>query len=140
MDADKYDNIVAFWWPKDPVKAGEERVFNYRLTFTSDMLNRPPLGRVIATRIGAVPGNKDRRLFVLDFNHVAQAGPQGMQPAISTSAGQITNLVAYPNRDTGGWRLSFELAPEGAKPIELRGYLKSGDDVLTETWSYQWNR
>jgi glucans biosynthesis protein len=140
VDADKYDNIVAFWWPKDPVKPGEEHVFNYRLTFTSDMLSRPPLGRVIATRTGAVPGDKDRRLFVLDFDHVAQPGPQGMQPTVSTSAGQITNLVMYRNRETGGSRLSFELTPEGDKPIELRGYLKSGDDVLTETWSYQWNR
>lgn len=140
VDADKYDNIVAFWWPKDPVKPGEEHVFSYRLTFTSDMLSRPPLGRVAATRIGAVPGDKDRRLFVLDFEGVAQAGPEGMQPAVSTSAGKLANLVMYRNQETGGWRLSFELAPEGDKPIELRGYLKSGDDALTETWSYQWNR
>jgi glucans biosynthesis protein len=140
VDADKYDNIVAFWWPKDPVKPGEEHVFRYHLTFTSDMLSRPPLGRVIATRIGAVPGNKDRRLFVLDFDHLGQPGPQEIQPTVSTSAGEITNLVVYRNAKTGGWRLSFELAPAGDKPIELRGYLKSGDDVLTETWSYQWNR
>jgi glucans biosynthesis protein len=33
--------------------------------------------------------------------------------------------------------VSFELLPQG-NDSELRCFLKLGDDVLTETWSYQW--
>jgi glucans biosynthesis protein len=138
VDADKYDNMVAFWWPKDPVKAGEEHVYNYHLAFTTDVLSRPPLGHVIATRVGEA--RDKNRLFVLDFVGVPGPGTEGLQASVSASAGQIVNLTTYRNVETGGWRTSFELAPDGDQPIELRGYLKSGDEFLTETWSYQWNR
>lgn len=138
-EGDGGDNILAFWWPRDPAKAGEERRFVYRLIFTPDMLDRPPLGRAIATRIGA-GSDKTRRLFVIDFDHMADAAPAAIDAAISTSAGQIVEPRTRRNPETGRWRTSFELAPEGDKPIELRCYLKSGDDILTETWSYQWSR
>lgn len=138
-EGDGGDNVLAFWWPRDPAKAGEERRFAYRLIFTPDMLDRPTLGRATATRIGA--RDKGRRLFVIDFDHVPDAAaPAAIDAAISTSAGQIVGPGTRRNPETGGWRTSFELAPEGDKPIELRCYLKSGDDILTETWSYQWSR
>jgi glucans biosynthesis protein len=42
------------------------------------------------------------------------------------------------NPQTGGWRISFELAPEGEKVVELRARIKLGDEPLTETWTYRW--
>jgi glucans biosynthesis protein len=41
---------------------------------------------------------------------------------------------------SGTWRLSFDLEPEkGKNPTELRAILRSGKDILTESWVYQWN-
>lgn len=52
------------------------------------------------------------------------------------------------NPVTGGWRLVFQLdngkanpirlmlETEQVQPIELRAFLRSGEDTLTETWSY----
>ncbi len=47
-------------------------------------------------------------------------------------------MTAPENPYTKGWRMSFELLPQGSDPSELRCFLKLGNDVLTETWSYQW--
>jgi glucans biosynthesis protein len=32
------------------------------------------------------------------------------------------------------------MIPETDDPIELRCFLRTGQDVLTETWSYQWQK
>ena len=61
-----------------------------------------------------------------------------IQAVVSASTGQIQNVVAHKNPHNNGWRLSFELLPQGGDPSELRCFLKLGNDVLTETWSYQW--
>ena len=61
-----------------------------------------------------------------------------------------TRLVGqqlYKNRVTGGWRLVFDIQlpesgsldavlPNRPRPYELRAFLRNGEDVLTETWSY----
>ena len=51
--------------------------------------------------------------------------------------GKLLEQQVFPNSVTGGWRLSFRyqhLDPE--KPLEMRAVLKSGQEVVTETWSY----
>jgi glucans biosynthesis protein len=66
--------------------------------------------------------------------------PADAKPRLEASAdkGKLLNSVLMPNPETGGWRITFELAPEGAKAVELRAQLKLGDMPLTETWSYRW--
>jgi len=64
--------------------------------------------------------------------------PRPVKSKISASTGQVQNVVAHKNPYTKGWRMSFELLPQGNDPSELRCFLKLGNDVLTETWSYQW--
>jgi glucans biosynthesis protein len=40
----------------------------------------------------------------------------------------------------GVWRTAFVLVPDGSgRPVELRCFLRKGQHVLTETWSYLWN-
>ncbi|MFZ1326876.1 MAG: glucan biosynthesis protein G [Candidatus Contendobacter sp.] len=142
--AERYDNIAAFWTPEKPVEAGQQLEFNYRLSF---FLEQPSLmtgGRTLSTRIGAGgAGDLDpkRRRFVIDFGgeNLAKLAPEAPVAAVvSSSTGQIENVVVQANPQTQGWRLSFELTPQGETPAELRGFLKLGEDVLTETWSYQW--
>jgi glucans biosynthesis protein len=43
------------------------------------------------------------------------------------------------NPINGTWRVAFTIPPDGSgRPVELRCYLRLGDDTLTETWSYLW--
>ena len=60
------------------------------------------------------------------------------QLEVSTDQGKLVNQVLTPNPETGGWRISFELAPQGAKAVELRARIKLDDAPLTETWTYRW--
>jgi glucans biosynthesis protein len=50
--------------------------------------------------------------------------------------GEIEESNAYRVEATGQWRMMVRVKQlDVAKPTELRGYLLSGSDVLTETWS-----
>jgi glucans biosynthesis protein len=79
---------------------------------------------------------------VIDFGggHLGElAADAPVQAVINASAGQVINTVVQKNPFTNGWRVSFELLTEGNDSIGLRCFLKLGTDVLTETWSFQWN-
>ena len=142
--AERYDNIAAFWNPMKPVEAGQQLEFNYRLYFFLDLPNLSPGGHALTSRVGAGgAGDLDasRRRFMIDFGGEALSKLPENAPVkamISTSAGQVQNIVVQKNTYTQGWRVSFELLPQGNDSAELRCFLKLGDDVLTETWSYQW--
>jgi glucans biosynthesis protein len=145
-DAEKYDNIVAFWAPDQPSDEGKDYTFRYRMHFTLDETSAPLLGKVASTRIGSAGGGENgqrRRKFVVDFQGEAlkRYGDKAKLTAdVSVSSGKIDHTLVQKNRETGGWRLSFELAPEKDKdPVELRAALKSSNEVLTETWLYQWS-
>jgi glucan biosynthesis protein len=50
--------------------------------------------------------------------------------------GEIEESNAYRLDATGQWRMMVRVKQlDVTKPTELRGYLQSGADVLTETWS-----
>ncbi|MBA4280583.1 MAG: glucan biosynthesis protein G, partial [Ralstonia sp.] len=51
--------------------------------------------------------------------------------------GKIESIFGQPNTATGGWRVTVRLKRvDDDKPVELRGYLRSGGTGLSETWSY----
>ena len=142
--AERYDNIAAFWTPEKPVEAGQRLEYNYRLSFFLDLPGLSSGGRTLASRVGAGGAGdlqSERRRFVIDFggeNLSKLADDAPVEGVVSGSTGQIENVVVHKNPQTQGWRLSFELLPQGDTASELRGFLKLGNDVLTETWSYQW--
>ncbi|RYF68469.1 MAG: glucan biosynthesis protein D, partial [Comamonadaceae bacterium] len=43
-----------------------------------------------------------------------------------------------PNGVAGQWRAQFDFTADGAEPVDLRLYLKSGDRTLSETWLFQY--
>ncbi|MEE4376692.1 MAG: glucan biosynthesis protein G [Candidatus Competibacteraceae bacterium] len=143
-DAERYDNIVAFWIPEQPLEAHSSFATEYRLHFASQLDRKPPGGQTLATRIGAGgAGGVDptKRRFVLDFggkNLTALPEDTEITALVNASAGKIDNIVVKKNPFTTGWRASFELLPENEPVIELRCFLKSAGNVLTETWSYRW--
>jgi periplasmic glucans biosynthesis protein len=42
-----------------------------------------------------------------------------------------------PDSVPGHWRASFDYTASGPGVVEMRLFLKTGDQTLSETWSYQ---
>jgi glucans biosynthesis protein len=100
---------------------------------------------VTSTRTAAVPGRPELRRFVIEFAG-AYLNSQPEDPAIEAiltfGAGgqQAGRTVVQKNRFSGAWRVVFEIRSNpGDAPVELRCFLRKGQHVLTETWSYLWN-
>jgi periplasmic glucans biosynthesis protein len=144
-----HDNIVAYWLPAKPVKSGDHLEISYRLHWRNDEPHPPAnLGRVVATRTGAggVPGrpladDKTKRKFVIDF----EGGPlEGMAPrfdvtpVVTTSHGTVDNAYVIKVVGTDKWRALFDLTTDGKEPVDLRCFLRLGEDTLSETWIYQY--
>jgi len=134
------DNIVAFWNPNHPIPAQAEYRFTYRLHWCWLPPAMPSKAMTAETRVGAGP-EKGTRRFSIDFvgARLADLKPDApIEPEVTTSAGSVQHLVVQPNPATGGWRVSFVLAPAEAVLAELRCTLKLGDELLSEVWSYRW--
>lgn len=142
-DAERYDNISAFWVPDQPIQEGRELAFDYRLHFSLDEITAPGSGKVISTRIGKSPAENGSRRFMVDFASPSLkllADKANVRAEVTASSGKLANARVEKIELNETWRLSFDLQPEPDKnPVELRAMIKSGEDNLTETWVYQWN-
>jgi glucans biosynthesis protein len=136
------DNIVAYWVPAQlPVK-GQPLDFAYRLHWQGAQMQRPPGAWVTQTRVGRGFAElaEDEQQFVVDFTGPSLASLPADAPvkAVVTapSNGQIVESNAYRVEATGAWRMTVRVKQlRRTEPTELRGFLQSGQDVLTETWS-----
>ena len=63
------------------------------------------------------------------------------QPVLWASRGEFSYIFteAVPDDVPGHWRAQFDLTVTGADPVEMRCYLRNGDEVLSETWLYQYH-
>lgn len=145
-DDEIHDNIVTYWVPDEPVRAGSERMFSYRLHWVAqEPFPARSTGQVIATRIGrgGVPGQprpKGRTKFAIDFEGGELSGlgkKENVKPVISASRGDIETPYALKVVGTGKWRAVFDLHAGGSDPINLRCFLTRDDRALSETWLYQ---
>jgi glucans biosynthesis protein len=147
-----HDNIVAFWVSDQPLKVGESRTFAYRLRASvAPTLNREPLGYVERTRSGRDvvpgPGTKEKlpqslRRFIVEFaggDLAMLAAAQPVKAELSVSAGEVSDLTVQKLPESGGWRVSFRLAPSETNPVDMRLFLTLRDKRLTETWNYVWS-
>lgn len=148
-DDEIHDNIVAMWVPKEPAEAGNQYRLKYRLHWLADEPYPTTLARCVATRLGngGLPGQprpKGVRKFVVEFT-----GPPleklafGVRPdaVLWASRGAFSNVFTEPVPDdnAGHWRAQFDLTAEGNDPVEMRLYLRLGDQTLSETWLYQYH-
>jgi glucans biosynthesis protein len=139
-DSEVNDNIVAFWRPEAPLRPGRAATLAYRLYWCWSPPDRPPGASVAATRVGRGSGGRRRR-FVVDFvgEPVADAArAAGIVPQISASPGTIADIVARPNPEIRGYRVSFELDPGNENLCELRMVLQADGKPVSETWLYRW--
>jgi glucans biosynthesis protein len=78
---------------------------------------------------------------VIDFagpalKDLAQDAP--VEAVLTASQSKLGPAVVQFNPETSGRRVFFEMSSEITKPVELRCFLRNAQQVLTETWSYQW--
>ncbi len=59
---------------------------------------------------------------------------------ITASRGRVELTSARPLAAINGYRAMFDVVPtdDSTEPIELRLYLRLGEEALSETWLYQW--
>jgi glucans biosynthesis protein len=97
---------------------------------------------VVATRVGNDTRDPQARQIGIDF-----AGPKLIAlpekvtptPIVSCSDnGLIVDNQIFRNSYNATWRVMLKVKskPDNKGPIDLRCTLKSGDEVLTETWTY----
>ena len=156
-DKEANDNIVAYWVPtqlpeiKDPVE------FAYQLKWYFPRQDFQAVGRVFATRTAA--GSDDGTMkLIIDFKGGKLASLPEKLPVeapleamVSVSeGGEILEKQLYRVEPEGAWRLVFQARRKNdgglsevlsvplvkEPPLELRAYLVSNKEVLTETWSY----
>jgi glucans biosynthesis protein len=150
-DTEINDNIIAFWVPDRLPEKEKPLWFSYKMTWGYPASNRPPGGRVVATRVakGKKPNSKT---FIIDFagDRIESLPADKPLTAVVTvdPRSKLLEQQLYKNSVTGGWRLVFQISidepgsiekvlPPGKRPaLELRAFLKQGDNALTETWSY----
>jgi glucans biosynthesis protein len=135
--------------PKEPVKAGQSFRLKYRVHWAADEPSPSPLGRCVATRMGnggqpGQPRPKGVRKFMIEFlGGPLKDIPYGVKPeaVLSTSRGEFSYVFTEAVSDgvAGHWRAQFDLTVSGPEPAELRCYLRNGEQVLTETWLYQYH-
>lgn len=139
-DKEIYDNIVAFWRPEQPLEAGQEYSYAYRLHWCDDAPIEGDVARVIDTRTGKRIF-QEGRLFTIDFAPHPGLGvdPAALTPRVRTNRGEITGAIVQMNPATGGMRLAFTLvAPEDVKQVELRAELLREDARVSEIWLNRW--
>jgi glucans biosynthesis protein len=136
------DNIVAFWTPAGPVRAGAEMALRYRLHWSAHEPVAAGVAQVVATRTGAggrpglaAPAGVTK--YVVDFEggRLPELNHQsGVVAVVTASRGQPIDVVAYPVVGTHRWRLMFDVASASGKEVDLRAFLRLGAEALTETW------
>ena len=82
----------------------------------------------------------DEQQFMVDFSGPSLAPLPASAPVKAMVSapvnGEILETNAYRVEATGAWRMMVLVKQlDAAQPVELRGYLQNGPDVLTETWS-----
>jgi glucans biosynthesis protein len=139
------DNIVAFWRPAAPAKAGERFAFSYTMRWMADEPAPVPPARVVdswrgtAGPPGEAPTPGATRL-VADFEGPSLAGltqASGVEPRVSLSRGQPVHVVAYSVAGTGRWRLIVDVPSPHGQPLDARAYLSLKGNALSETLVYQ---
>jgi periplasmic glucans biosynthesis protein len=137
------DNVVAYWVPDFQPRPKEVLPYSYRVLWQKDQESRPSIGWVRETRRGRGGVRSQDGSVML---HVDFEGPTlTRMPANATADaelwidanGEVLERYLIRNEATGGFRFVVRFRRvAAAKPVELRAHLKTGNTVLSETWSY----
>jgi glucans biosynthesis protein len=137
-DREIYDNIVTYWRPRDPLTAGQEYRFNYKLTWCEEPPVDQSLPRVINTRMGKRFAGG--RIATIDYSNAASLPEKldNLSVHVSSSQGKVSDGILQRNPNTGGVRLAFTFFPADLKSMELRAQLMNRGKMASEVWLYRW--
>ena len=149
-DEEIYDNIVAMWVPSAKASAGSSYQLHYRLHWMAAEPFIMDLARCVASRIGrgGVPAQRPvaEHKFEVEFQGSALepfVPGAAVQAVLTVSRGKISNLAteAVPDGVAGHWRAFFDLSglEQATDPVEIRMFLRHGQQTLSETWLYQYH-
>ncbi|WP_111495961.1 glucan biosynthesis protein G [Marinobacter bohaiensis] len=140
------DNIVAFWRPGKPIKAGQERTLEYTMRFGDQEIAREPTASALQTFVGEgdrIGGGSVEGAYriIVDFTGGELAKLKSDAPVVSQVSGGdgvevIEHFVEY-NEPLDAWRLSMLVKPNPEADMALRGFLSMDGKPLTETWTYE---
>jgi glucans biosynthesis protein len=137
-----HDNIVAYWKPAKALEPGAPFTFGYRLSWGEDVPTPWSAARVRKTRVGKVrKGDRQNQIFVVDFDGPAFAELRELpRPEVAASAGTIVHLSVARHPHIDGVRVKFELDAADSEAVELRLALKSGEQIISESWLFRWTQ
>lgn len=138
------DNIVAFWTPDEPARAGDAVKLSYSLHFGQPGVSQQPGGHTTATFIGGSEGavaSENAYRFVIDFQDGALDSLASDAAVISNVSGGegvevLEHFVQYV-KAKDAWRLSVLAQSNPSESLTLRGFLSLDGEPLTETWTYE---
>ncbi|GIT92025.1 glucans biosynthesis protein G [Jannaschia pagri] len=138
-DEEIYDNIVAYWRPRDVIPAGSEARFTYRMTWGDAAPERRDVARVLNTHMGK-NFTRDRWLAAIDFAaHPALVGDlDDVTIQVSSGSADVSEGILQRNPETGGARLAFTFDPGDRRAVELRAQLRKDGTTVSEVWLYRW--
>ncbi|MEM8823893.1 MAG: glucan biosynthesis protein G [Pseudomonadota bacterium] len=141
-DEEIYDNIVAYWRPRDVIPAGSEHRMSYKMYWGGEPEERKDVTHVLNTHMG-LNFSRDRILAAIDFaDHPALADLDNVR--IFVAAGGRTDVsdgILQRNPETGGARLAFTFDPTERDAVELRAQLLDAlGTPISEVWLYRWTR
>ncbi len=118
------DNIIAYWRPAEPLKAGQSRLFAHQQVWCRELPDGPKGPIVSQSRSGAGAVEGARR-FLVEFKGDALKGlPRAaLSYALSASDGAFLSQRLRHAPDQGVARLVFEIDGKGAATVELRAAL-----------------
>ncbi len=141
-----FDNIVAFWRPREPLQPGTAYTYRYRLNWCDEPPAAPDLAMVTQTLVGASTRLEGARLFYIDFAGTERLNlcdeaticPNNVLE-LTSSAGKFENIAIRRNQIAGGHRVSFDYQPApGVLQADLRCVLAPGGKQLSEVWLFRW--
>ena len=142
VDTEFNDNIVAYWQPDEPLRAGESSTWHYRLHFCDQAPDNAPVARVVDSRSGRAPNDK-ARLFVVDFTAPPAGqtvGGDGVRPAVEVSAGTLRDVRYADLPGTDRVRVVLQFDPGDADVAEFRLQLEWDGTPCSEVWLHRWSR
>lgn len=145
-----FDNIVAFWNPREKPQAGQELLYGYRLYWGARPPAVPRLAHCVATRtgLGGRIGFKRETFswrFAVDFvgGELAALAKRDatVEPVVQISRGKLETVSCRPLHEIDGYRVMFDAVPpdDSTEQLDLRLFLRDASGALSETWLYQWS-
>ncbi len=141
-DLEIYDNIVSYWRPSAPIKAGTEHAMSYTLHWGADPVAATadvPV-KVLNTAIGGRP--EGGQIIAIDFATSDRVPDDfdDIEIVLRASTGSVTPGIVQRNPETKGPRLAFTFQPEDAALVEFRAQLRINGEPLSEVWLYRWTK